>query len=64
MTKSGLLIVDDDEEIREQLRWALEDTYSVYSAGNSREALAYMKRDRPQLVTLDLGLPPRPTEAV
>lgn len=64
MTKSGLLIVDDDEEIREQLRWALEDTYSVYSAGNSREALAYMKRDRPPLVTLDLGLPPRPTEAV
>lgn len=64
MTKSGLLIVDDDEEIREQLRWALEDTYTVYSAGNSREALAYMKRDRPPLVTLDLGLPPRPTEAV
>lgn len=64
MTKSGLLIVDDDEEIREQLRWALEDTYTVYSAGNSREALASMKRDRPPLVTLDLGLPPRPAEAV
>ena len=64
MTKSGLLIVDDDEEIREQLRWALEDTYTVYSAGNPREALASMKRDRPPLVTLDLGLPPRPAEAV
>lgn len=63
MTKLGLLIVDDDEEIREQLRWALEDTYTVYLAGNPREALAYMKRDRPPLVTLDLGLPPRPTEA-
>jgi two-component system NtrC family response regulator len=64
MTKLGLLIVDDDEEIREQLRWALEDTYTVHLAGSSREALACMKRERPPLVTLDLGLPPRPDEAV
>src|SRR3982751_3456825 len=64
MTKPGLLIVDDDEEIREQLRWALEDTYAVHLAGSPREALASMKRDRPALVTLDLGLPPRPEAAV
>jgi two-component system, NtrC family, response regulator len=64
MTKLGLLIVDDNEEIREQLRWALEDTYTVHLAGTSREALACMKRERPPLVTLDLGLPPRPDEAV
>jgi two-component system, NtrC family, response regulator len=64
MTKLGLLIVDDDEEIREQLRWALEDAYTVHLAGTSREALACMKRERPPLVTLDLGLPPRPDEAV
>jgi two-component system NtrC family response regulator len=64
MTKPGLLIVDDEEEIREQLRWALEDTYAAHPVGNPREALAYMKRDRPPLVTLDLGLPPRPDDAV
>jgi two-component system NtrC family response regulator len=64
MTKPGLLIVDDQEEIREQLRWALEDTYAVHLAGNPREALAAMKRDRPPLVTLDLGLPPRPDQSV
>ncbi|WP_447977153.1 PEP-CTERM-box response regulator transcription factor [Candidatus Nitrospira bockiana] len=64
MTKPGLLIVDDEQDIREQLRWALEDRYAVHLAGNSREALAYMKRERPPLVTLDLGLPPRPDEAV
>ena len=62
--KPGVLIVDDDEEIREQLRWALEDTYAVHLAGSPREALASMKRDRPALVTLDLGLPPRPEAAV
>ncbi|MEP6887904.1 MAG: response regulator, partial [Nitrospirales bacterium] len=63
MTKPGLMIVDDDEEIREQLRWALEDTYAVHPVGSPREALTYMKRDRPPLVTLDLGLPPRPDDA-
>ena len=64
MSKPGLLIVDDQEEIRSQLRWALDDTYDVHPVGNAREALAYMKRERPPLVTLDLGLPPRPDDAV
>ena len=63
MTKAGLLIVDDDEEIREQLGWAMAGTYQVHSAGNTREALACVKRQRPPLVTLDLGLPPRPDDA-
>src|SRR5688572_30277502 len=64
MTKPGLLIVEDDEEIREQLGWAMADTYGVHPAGNTREALACVKRQRPPLVTLDLGLPPRPDDAV
>src|SRR5579884_2893471 len=63
MAKAGLLIVDDDAEIRDQLRWALEDTYAVQLAGTTREALAYIKRERPPLVTLDLGLPPHPDDA-
>ncbi|HZS12717.1 MAG TPA: PEP-CTERM-box response regulator transcription factor [Nitrospirales bacterium] len=61
--KPALLVVEDDSEIREQMRWALADAYEVYSAGNAREALALMKREHPALVTLDLGLPPRPNEA-
>ena len=64
MMKPGLLIVEDDEEIREQLGWAMADTYVVHPAGNTREALACVKRQRPPLVTLDLGLPPRPDDAV
>jgi len=65
VTKPALLIVDDDAEIREQLRWGLENAYTVYVAGNTREALAFARRHRPALVLLDLGLPPRrdePTE--
>lgn len=62
MTKPDLLIVDDDPEIREHLRWALEHLYTVHLAGNAREALSCTKRYRPGLVILDLGLPPRPHE--
>jgi two-component system NtrC family response regulator len=60
VTKPGVLIVDDDVEIREQLQWALKDTYTVHLAGTAREALTCAKRHRPALVSLDLGLPPRP----
>jgi two-component system, NtrC family, response regulator len=63
MGKPVILVVEDDAEIREQMRWALADAYEVTTAGTSREALALMKRERPPLVTLDLGLPPRPAEA-
>jgi two-component system NtrC family response regulator len=63
MDKPALLIVDDDSEIRSQMEWAFSDTHVVHLAGTPRDALAVMKRERPPLVTLDLGLPPRPAEA-
>src|ERR687888_2476616 len=64
MPKATVLLVEDDPEIRDQMRWGLEESYTVHTAGNAREALALMKRERPPLVTLDLGLPPQSTEAV
>ena len=64
MGKPALLIVDDDPEIRDQMRWALADSHAVHLAADPREALAIMKRECPSLVTLDLGLPPHPAEAV
>ena len=63
MDKPALLVVEDDPEIREQMRWAFDDAYMVHLAGNRRDALALMKRERPALITLDLGLPPHPAEA-
>jgi two-component system NtrC family response regulator len=63
MSRPSLLVVEDDPEIRDQMRWAMEDTYAVHLAGTPREALALMKRDRPALITLDLGLPPHPDDA-
>ncbi len=52
-----LLVVDDNEEIRRQLRWGLKE-YQVLQAGDVREALAAFEQHRPRVVTLDMGLPP------
>jgi two-component system, NtrC family, response regulator len=62
MTKSRLLIVDDDEDIRTQMKWALAQDYDVFQAGDRPEALAAYAADQPTVTLLDLGLPPRPNE--
>jgi len=56
--KPKLLIVDDDEEIRTQMRWGLEAEYEVFLAGDRVAALQGFKEQRPQVTLLDLGLPP------
>ena len=55
-----LLIVEDQEAISGQLRWALADEYEVGVAGTSKAALEAAERFAPDVVTLDLGLPPDP----
>jgi two-component system NtrC family response regulator len=57
--KPKLLIVEDDEDLRVQMRWALEADYDVSLAGDHDEACRVMTAVRPGLVALDLGLPPR-----
>jgi two-component system, NtrC family, response regulator len=55
-----LLIVDDDEDLRAQMRWALRDEFEVTLAADAAEALERARAERPPIVTLDLGLPPHP----
>jgi two-component system NtrC family response regulator len=50
--------VDDDEDLRRQMRWALADEYEVLLAADRLAALDAVRAHRPTLVTLDLGLPP------
>jgi two-component system NtrC family response regulator len=57
-----LLIVDDDEDVRTQMKWALAQDYSVFLAGDRSSAMVLVAREEPAVVTLDLGLPPRPAE--
>src|SRR6185503_8047559 len=56
--KPSLLIVDDDQDIRTQLKWALNDDYAVFLAGDRTSALEVVRNVRPSVVLLDLGLPP------
>ncbi len=54
-----LLIVEDDPGLQRQLRWAY-DGYEVLVASDRTEALAVLRAEAPDVVTLDLGLPPDP----
>ena len=53
-----ILIIDDDENIRQQLKWGLSDEYSVAQAGTVQDGIAAFKKHNPKVVILDLGLPP------
>ena len=56
-TVRPLLIVEDDPGLQKQLKWAFED-YDVQIAGSREEAITLLRRFSPDVVTLDLGLPP------
>ena len=58
-SKPKLLIVEDDEGLQAQLKWAYDD-FDVIIAGNRDQALAALRSEEPDVVTLDLGLPPDP----
>ena len=60
MERPKLLIVDDDETIRNQMKWALTEEYEVFLAGDFEAAMCLFNQEQPRLVTLDLGLPPDP----
>ena len=57
--KPRLLIVEDDEGLQRQLRWAYED-YEVLVASDRNAAINILRAEEPPVVTLDLGLPPDP----
>ena len=58
-SKPKLLIIEDDEGLQAQLKWAYED-FDVVLAGTRDSALAALRSEEPAVVTLDLGLPPDP----
>jgi len=53
-----VLVVDDDADIRESLRMALEcEGFDVRTAANGVQAVANMEAERPCFVILDLMMP-------
>ncbi|MCK5865400.1 MAG: response regulator, partial [Marinobacter adhaerens] len=55
-----LLIVEDDPGLQSQMRWCFSDDLEVSVASDRESALAILRREEPNVVTLDLGLPPDP----
>ncbi len=58
-----MLLVEDDREIRQQMKWALASEYSVLEATDRQGTLTAVFRDSPELIVLDLSLPPEATNA-
>jgi two-component system NtrC family response regulator len=57
-----LLVIEDDIGIQKQLKWSLPD-YELVFAQDRASALTQLRRYEPEVVTLDLGLPPDPANA-
>ncbi|MCK4537986.1 MAG: PEP-CTERM-box response regulator transcription factor [Candidatus Krumholzibacteria bacterium] len=56
MTK--LLIVDDEETILKQLKWAYKKEYDILTAVSAKEAIDAVRTENPELMILDLSLTP------
>jgi two-component system, NtrC family, response regulator len=57
MTGPKLLIVEDDDGLSRQYRWALSE-YQLFFAPNRQKAAAIVTREHPPVALVDLGLPP------
>lgn len=65
MTNGPILVVDDEQPIRDLVRAYLErEGLVVLTAGSGAQALELARTARPALVVLDLGLPDIPGETV
>jgi two-component system, NtrC family, response regulator len=57
LKRPKLLIVEDDAGLQRQLAWTFED-FEVFKAEDRVAAETVVKRERPSVILLDLGLPP------
>ncbi|MBI5125678.1 MAG: response regulator, partial [Planctomycetes bacterium] len=58
MSKKEILVVEDEKDLTELIKYTLEkEGFQVFSASNGEEGLKLVQRKRPALVLLDLMLP-------
>ena len=55
--QTEILIVDDQHEVREAIRFILKDKYSIAMAGEVEEAFRYLEATSVKLVLLDIKMP-------
>jgi two-component system, NtrC family, response regulator len=51
-----LLIIEDNAGLREQMKWALGDVYTILEADSATSSIEMFKAEQPPLVCLDMGL--------
>ncbi len=56
-TRETILVVDDERGPRESLRMILSPSFRVLAAGSAIDALAILRRERVDIVTVDLNMP-------
>ncbi|MBT8126656.1 MAG: PEP-CTERM-box response regulator transcription factor [Gammaproteobacteria bacterium] len=56
-----LLVVEDDLGLQSQIKWCFEN-YDVILASDRDSAIEQIRKHKPPVVTLDLGLPPHPDD--
>ena len=57
LKRPKLLLVEDDAGLQRQLAWTFED-FEVFKADDRMTAENVVKREKPSVILLDLGLPP------
>jgi DNA-binding response OmpR family regulator len=57
MSKQSILVVDDEQHVRELLKRILEEEYDVILAENGKEALEKFKCTKPDLIISDIRMP-------
>lgn len=64
MSDTKLLIVEDNDGLREQMFWALQEHYTVLQASSTSECMNVFEREKPKMVCLDMGLDNIPTRGL
>lgn len=55
--RQRLLIVEDNDELRNYLGHTLSETYTIQMCSNGKEALTIVKEYKPELIISDIMMP-------